>query len=189
MRKVLFLLLLMVVASGLATIPAKADTILYTFSWGGGNQGQISGTNPYTGSGIGIDQLEVFNATTSADNTYAITGGSLDFDTSTGLISITGDAGAYGSGTLFSGLINTLTITACTATSTHCDLNFDGSSNLGDFSGYSDAFVDHNGGPWNAFSNYVQALQVTQTPEPASLTLLVSGLALVGGSLRRKLTK
>ena len=193
MRKLLFLSLLLVAVTGLAS----ADTIIYTFSWSGGSQGTIA-PGGLSGSGIGIDSLDVFDMTTSVENTYAITGGLLSYNLGSDTVSITGNAGAFGSGTLLSASLNSSggwSHTPCSNIDTVCDVNFiKGTSNLGTFDssvmggGYTDG-KSTGGAPWNAYSNYFQTMQITAAPEPGSLALLASGLLFVGGSLRRKLTR
>ena len=190
MRKVLFLSLLLIAVTGLVAMPASADDIQYTFSWSGGDLGSISMIpGGLQGSGIGLDNLEVYDVTTNTDTNYAITSGSLDFNTVTGAISISGNAGAFGSGVLLSGSM-TGTPNGCGSSDLWCDWNFNLSSNLGGGVGFanSDLQLGVAGGPWTTNSQLVMT-ELIAAPEPASLPLLASGLALVAGTLRRKLVR
>lgn len=206
MRKLLGVL---TVVLALACVPVLADTHIDFGTGNAGAGGTItqSGSN-FTGAGIPLATMLVcigasctnYDLSGPASGTNLTGVASLDFNTSTGAFSITGDVESLGINsdiTLLTGTINGFTHTCNTAV---CLLSFDPASDtknpelldaLGlagtqwQMAGFTIGInLNQPAGTWTASSTDIIN---TEVPEPASLLLLGSGLLLGGSLLRRKL--
>ncbi len=189
MRKVLFLSLLLIAVTGLASATSV------DFSSFLASTGQISlSSGNLVGSDIALD-MYTLNGTD-----YALTGtaegglyASLDFNTGTGLLTITGGVPALSipnGSSLLSGNILSFSTVGCTATDQFCNITFSDVLASGiHLSGYTAAGnMDPAGGPWHEYGS-TDLQGATPTPEPASFGLLASSLAIIGGVYRRKLAR
>jgi hypothetical protein len=198
------------IAFGLATIgfglaisatPVKADPLL-DFSTFGPDNGTITdlGSGHLVGSNIALGNIQV-SGDGAFDGSYGITGtcagghGCMDFDTATGVLTITGTADGV-SGVLLSATFTTFSF-------------FNGGGSFWDFMTMGDNTINPALaaalGLTNPFTYNVFDISVHQTgtntyntvstdlattpvpvPEPTSMLLLGSGLLGMGGGLRRR---
>jgi hypothetical protein len=190
MRKKIVLSLFLTMVLGLTSVPVFATMISYNF--GGGTPGTVTalGGGEFSGA-VDINNLQVMVLSPFSMTAYSITGGTLDFNTFLDTLSISGNAGAFGSGTLLTSASFSFTETTgtCVVGDPNCDISFSGSSNLGNFTGFTDS-DNASGSSWSAYSNSLTAMtNVTPVPEPSSLLLFASGFAFAGRSLRNRLNR